>query len=72
VIQNIEVGAHNASPDFRFASAVAWFGLYLRDSKLIQNKSITDIENLANTAIGQDKDGYRYELIRLVNTFHHN
>jgi hypothetical protein len=46
--------------------------LYLRDSKLIQNKSITDIENLANTAIGQDKEGYRYELIRLVNTFQHN
>jgi Ca-activated chloride channel homolog len=72
VIQNIAVGAQNASPDFRFAAAVAWFGLYLRDSKLIQNKSITDIENLANTAIGQDKEGYRYELIRLVNTFHHN
>lgn len=72
VIQNIEVGALNASPDFRFAAAVAWFGLYLRDSKLIQNKSITDIENLANTAIGQDKEGYRYELIRLVNTFQHN
>jgi Ca-activated chloride channel homolog len=72
VIQNIEVGALNASPDFRFAAAVAWFGLYLRDSKLIQNKSITDIENLANTAIGQDTEGYRYELIRLVNTFQHN
>jgi Ca-activated chloride channel family protein len=72
VIQNIEIGAHNASPDFRFAAAVAWFGLYLRDSKLIQNKSVTDIENLANIAIGQDKEGYRYELIRLVNTFHHN
>lgn len=72
VIQNFEVSSHNTSPDFRFAAAVAWFGLYLRDSKLIQNKSITDIENLANTAIGQDKEGYRYELIRLVNTFQHN
>jgi hypothetical protein len=33
----------NASEDFRFAASVAWFGLKLRDSELITNKSIENI-----------------------------
>ena len=33
------------SPDFKFASSVAWFGLVLRNSELITKKDLSDIEN---------------------------
>src|SRR5690554_479485 len=55
-----------ASKDFKFASAVAWFGLKLRDSKLITNKESTDIVKLAREGIQNDADGYKAEFIRLV------
>ncbi|HLW41543.1 MAG TPA: YfbK domain-containing protein, partial [Flavobacterium sp.] len=56
----------NASRDFKFASAVAWFGLKLRDSKLITNKESKDIVTLAREGIQNDDDGYKVEFIRLV------
>ncbi|HSC54998.1 MAG TPA: von Willebrand factor type A domain-containing protein [Phnomibacter sp.] len=56
------------SEDFRFAAAVAWFGLKLRDSELIPNKNIADIIKLAKNAIRFDPDGYRAEFIRLMET----
>src|SRR5690554_5664755 len=55
-----------ASKDFKFASAVAWFGLKLRDSKLITNRESTDIVKLAREGIQNDADGYKAEFIRLV------
>jgi len=55
-----------ASADFKFSSAVAWFGLKLRNSKLITNSSSKDIIALANQGLGNDVDGYRKEFIRLV------
>ena len=57
-----------SSPDFRFAAAVAWFGLKLRDSELIPNKNSEDIIKLAEEGRGEDKDGYRAEFIRLVDS----
>ena len=58
--------AKNASADFKFSSAVAWFGLKLRDSKLVSNKNAAAIETLANAGLSDDKGGYRAEFIRLV------
>lgn len=72
VIQNNPGNLYNTSTDFRFATAVAWFGLYLRDSKLIQNNTVADILDLANNAIGTDKEGYRYEFIRLMESQQNN
>lgn len=57
----------NTTSDFRFAASVAWFGLKLRDSKLIPNKASQEIENLAKSAKGKDEEGFRAEFIRLVN-----
>ena len=58
--------AKNTSADFKFSSAVAWFGLKLRDSKLVSNKNAAAIETLANAGLSDDKGGYRAEFIRLV------
>ncbi|RZJ33063.1 MAG: DUF3520 domain-containing protein, partial [Flavobacterium sp.] len=39
VIGNAPVPPEKSSEDFKFSAAVAWFGLKLRDSKLVGNKS---------------------------------
>ncbi|RZJ71290.1 von Willebrand factor type A domain-containing protein [Flavobacterium sp.] len=56
----------SASADMKFATAVAWFGLKLRESKLIANSSTDEIKKLAKQGLAQDKDGYRSEFVRLV------
>jgi Ca-activated chloride channel family protein len=65
-IPNQKIELKNASKDFKFASAVAWFGLKLRDSQLISNKDSKDIIKLAKEGIQNDNDGYKAEFIRLV------
>ncbi|MEN9908316.1 MAG: hypothetical protein RLZZ540_1465 [Bacteroidota bacterium] len=54
------------SSDFKFSSAVAWFGLKLRDSKLVTDKESKSILKLAQQGLSNDKEGYRTEFIRLV------
>jgi Ca-activated chloride channel family protein len=52
--------------DFRFACAVAEFGMVLRDS---EHKGLSDFKTLielAKHAKGSDEDGYRAEFIRLA------
>jgi Ca-activated chloride channel family protein len=66
VIKTDSVPLEKSSDDFKFSAAVAWFGLKLRDSKLIENKSSNDIKSLAQKGLLNDKDGYKAEFIRLV------
>ncbi|WP_439952039.1 YfbK domain-containing protein [Flavobacterium psychrotrophum] len=56
----------NATGDFKFAAAVAWFGLKLRDSNLVPNKDIEAIKKLAKEGRLSDPEGYRAEFIRLA------
>lgn len=65
-IANKSTDLKNASADFKFASSVAWFGLKLRDSKLITDKESSHIVDLAKQGIKNDKDGYKTEFVRLV------
>lgn len=69
VINKTEVPSEKISPDFKFASSVAWFGLVLRDSKLIKDKDLNTISTLAKEGKSDDKEGYRSEFIRLVETY---
>lgn len=66
VIENKPIALQNSSEDFKFCSAVAWFGLKLRDSKLVDNKSSVAIKALALQGKSNDTEGYRAEFIRLV------
>ncbi|HEU0125844.1 MAG TPA: YfbK domain-containing protein, partial [Flavobacterium sp.] len=66
VIENKSVAIENASDDMKFSAAVAWFGLKLRDSKLIANKSSEEIAKLAKQGNSNDGEGYKAEFIRLV------
>jgi Ca-activated chloride channel family protein len=57
-----------ASEDFRFAAAVAEFGLLIRDSEFKGKASYGQVLALARGAKGQDKEGYRAEFIKLAET----
>ena len=56
------------SDNFRFSSAVAGFGMLLRDSKFKGNLTYEAIASLAKDSKGKDTEGYRAEFIRLVET----
>ncbi|WP_406844311.1 von Willebrand factor type A domain-containing protein [Flavobacterium soyae] len=66
VIDNKSVSLEKSSDDMKFSSAVAWFGLKLRDSKLIADKSSEEIVKLAKQGNSNDSEGYKAEFIRLV------
>ena len=54
------------STDFRFAAAVAGFGMLLRDSDHAGAFTLDDVVRLAEKGKGEDSRGYRGEFIRLV------
>lgn len=55
-----------ASRDFKFVSAVAAFGMILRDSPYKGNATLGNVLELAEEGKGEDKQGYRAEFIGLV------
>ncbi|MTH17062.1 DUF3520 domain-containing protein [Flavobacterium sp. LC2016-01] len=65
-IADRKINLENSSPDFKFTTAVSWFGLKLRESKYIANSSSSDIKKLAKSGLQNDEDGYRSEFVRLV------
>jgi len=69
IIKNESVKLNKTSADFKFATAVAWFGLKLRDSQLISNADKAEIIELAKQGLENDKEGYRSEFIRLVRLY---
>ncbi|MCI0433158.1 MAG: DUF3520 domain-containing protein, partial [Gemmatimonadetes bacterium] len=52
--------------DFTFASAVAAFGMILRDSGYRGDITLDQVIALAKDALGEDAEGYRAEFVRLV------
>ena len=56
----------NTSNAYRFAAAVASFGMLLRDSKLKGASSYTQVLELARDAMGKDENGYRAGFVQLV------
>lgn len=62
----IKSDASSTSDDFRFAAAVSYFGLKLRQSKHVGTYGYADIRALAASALGRDSEGYRKEFLELV------
>lgn len=60
------VSLSKISENFRFAAAVAEFGLVLRQSEFRAQASYSSVLQLANKALGYDKEGYRREFVRMV------
>ncbi|MBM3837073.1 MAG: DUF3520 domain-containing protein [Verrucomicrobia bacterium] len=61
-----EASFGQASPDFKFAAAVAGFGLILRDSSFKGAANFDSILELAQEGKGADEEGYRPEFVNLV------
>jgi len=55
-----------ASPDFKFAAAVAGFALQLRQLPIAQHISCAVVTDWARPDIGSDPGGYRREFVELV------
>ncbi len=58
----------DTSDNMRFAAAVSEFGMILRNSGFKGTATLESAAKLARSARGEDEDGYRSELIRLINT----
>jgi Ca-activated chloride channel family protein len=58
--------AGTPSPEFRFQTAVAEFGLLLRGSEHRGTASFEDVIATARGSLGRDPDGYRAEFVRLA------
>jgi Ca-activated chloride channel family protein len=56
----------SASPDQRFATAVAHFALVLRESKALAGQSLGESRKLAETALGSDAPEDRRELVAMI------
>ena len=55
-----------ATGDFKFAAAVAAFGMILRDSPYKGTATYDAVSELAEEGIGEDERGYRRKFIELV------
>ncbi len=54
------------SADFRWAVAVAGYGMMLRESKNRGNLNWKQVLDLAEGSVGNDSEGYRKELVQLI------
>ena len=57
-----------ASENLRFAAAVTEFGMILRNSEFKGSATLDSAIKLASGARGEDEEGYRAELIRMIKT----
>lgn len=60
------ISSSELSENFELASAVAMFGMILRNSEFKGTSSYDKVLNMAKSAKGEDKNGYRNEFISLV------
>ncbi len=68
VITDQQKSFDKTSENFRFAVAVAEFGLILRQSEFKGMANYEQVIDLAKNAKGSDDEGYRAEFIKLVKT----
>ncbi|WP_351089351.1 VWA domain-containing protein [Shewanella sp. S1-49-MNA-CIBAN-0167] len=59
---------HQASDDFRFAAAVAGFGQLLNHNNYVHDTDYAKLIVLAQSAMGQDRFGYRHEFVQMLKT----
>lgn len=66
MVTDAEAEWEKTSDNFRFAAAVAEFGLLLRDSKYRNRASFEQVLLIGKTAIASDVHGYRKDFLALV------
>lgn len=68
VVMDKNVSIAKSSDNFRWSAAVATFGMLLRNSEFKGEASYELCKKLAAEARGKDNEGYRAEMIRLMET----
>jgi len=66
VVKNIQSSGESISNNFKFSASVAAFGMLLRDSEHKGTSSWESVIELAKAGKGDDLEGYRSEMIRLM------
>jgi len=66
ITRTVKKGVRNASDNLNWATAVAGFGMILRDSEFKQDLNFSKVITMAKKSKGEDKFGYRSEFIQLV------
>lgn len=64
-----QVTLNQTSDNFRWSASVAAFGMLLRESEYVKSYTYDDVAALAESARGNDKEGYRIEFINMVKSF---
>ncbi|HEY4181205.1 MAG TPA: von Willebrand factor type A domain-containing protein [Kofleriaceae bacterium] len=65
-VANVAVALDQAPVDVRWATAIAAFGMMLRESPNRGNMTWAQIEALAKGAVGTDAEGYRAQALQLI------
>ncbi len=65
-VKDNQIAIAKTSENFRFAAAVAEFGMLLRNSEFKSAASFDNVIALARKAKGTDEEGYRSEFIKLA------
>jgi Ca-activated chloride channel family protein len=65
-VMDLAIPIEKATGNFRFAAAVAEFGMLLLHSEFRQASSYESAWKLAKASIGDDKEGYRSEFLRMI------
>ncbi|HEY8733689.1 MAG TPA: VWA domain-containing protein, partial [Puia sp.] len=67
VVADQSLALTETSDNFRFVSAVAQFGMLLRNSDFKQQSSYDKAWVMAKNSLGRDREGYRADFLRLLN-----
>ncbi len=67
-VKDSDKGYNRASTDFKFAAAVAEFGMVLRNSPYKGEATLRSAWQDAKTGLGKDPEGYRAEFLMLIET----
>jgi Ca-activated chloride channel family protein len=65
-VMDQKISLKKTSDNYRFAAAVAGFGMLLRDSEFKGDLTYDEVIQMAKEAKGEDREGYRMEFIRMV------
>ncbi|MBC7901235.1 MAG: VWA domain-containing protein [Saprospiraceae bacterium] len=65
-VLDADISVGSASENLRFASAVAQFGMLLRDSRYKANSSFANVELLAQNSLSSDLKNYRGDFLNLI------
>ena len=68
IVRGLKTESDEMSKNLQWASAVAGFGMLLRDSKFKGDLTYQQVMNQAKGALGKDAFGYRKEFVDLVET----